>query len=289
MAEALVLLLLISSVNTITISNNVPSMAQTEQGIYIGRQTTVNGANINYWYGIPYAQQPIHHLRWMPPQALPASNDTTNAYIPNACPQSNSNGILVTESCLTLNIHAPENASNLPVYVWIHGGGLLLGSGALYNANSFIATSAIYSIPIVVVTINYRLGLLGFLADDALYKERSGDNGTSTTGNYGILDQLMALDWIKRNIRNFGGDPEQITVGGESAGGISVTLFLTSPLVANNTFRRAIVQSGHIWPNAVRSLQQAINSTGNVLRATVNCNRKSNPQGPKQHHIQRYL
>jgi carboxylesterase type B len=271
MVEALILVLLVSLFISAAIGSNDSVVAQTQQGVYTGRQTTVNGVNINYWYGIPYAQQPIGNLRWMPPHVLAASNGTNDAYLPNGCPQKGRFGILLTESCLTLNVYAPKDATNLPVYVWIHGGSFTSGAGVEYDAAPFISTSSMSSVPLVVVTINYRLGLLGFLADEALYDERSGINNTSTTGNYGILDQMMALDWIKKNIHGFGGNPEQITVGGESAGGISVTVLLTSPLVTNGTFQRAIIQSGGIWPNAANPLQTAINKTGNVLRAIMNC------------------
>ena len=270
-ASVLLVVLLVSLIMPVIIGNNTSPTAQTQQGVYVGRQITVNGTNVNYWYGIPYAQQPIDNLRWMPPQALAISNGTKDAYIPNTCPQRNSFEVPQTESCLTLNVYSPENASHLPVYVWIHGGSFTSGAGVQYNATPFVSTSVIHSVPVVVVTINYRLGLLGFLADEALYNERSGINNKSTTGNYGVLDQITALDWIKKNIDGFGGNPEQITIGGESAGGISVTILLTSPLVASSTFQRAIVQSGGIWPNDVSPLQQAINSTGNFLRALVNC------------------
>jgi carboxylesterase type B len=253
------------------IANNNSLIAQTQQGVYIGRQTTNNGTNVNYWYGIPYAQQPIGSLRWMPPQALTISNGTNRAYIPNGCPQSTGFGVPLTESCLTLNVYAPENATNLPVYVWIHGGSFTTGAGVQYTAISFISTSIINSVPVVIVTINYRLGLLGFLADNALYEERSGIHHKRTTGNYGILDQIMALDWIKKNINGFGGNPAQITVGGESAGGISIAILLTSPLVTVGTFQRAIIESGGIWPNRVSPLQNAINGSGNVLRTMMNC------------------
>ena len=271
MGEALVLVLLVSVISAVTAVRNLSPQAQTQHGVYVGRQTRVNDVNVNTWYGIPYAQQPIGNLRWMPPQALTKSDSISEAYTPTACPQRSSSGFLMTESCLTLNVHAPENANNLPVYVWIHGGSFTSGAGAEYNASSFVSTSAMHSLPIVAVTINYRLGLLGFLADEGFYDERSGMNNRSTTGNYGILDQIMALDWIKKNIAGFGGNPEQITIGGESAGGISVTILLTSPLVANGTFQRAIVESGGIWPNAAYPLKIAINSSGNILRATVNC------------------
>jgi carboxylesterase type B len=271
MVKALALVLLVSSITPLVIANNNSMIAQTQQGIYIGGQTTVNDTNVNYWYGIPYAQQPIGNLRWMPPQALAASTGTNTALIPNACPQSTNYGVPLTESCLTLNVYAPENATNLPVYVWIHGGSFTGGAGILYSATEFVSTSIINSVPVVVVTINYRLGLLGFLADEALYDERSGVSSKSTTGNYGILDQMMALDWIKKNIHGFGGNPEQITVGGESAGGISVTILLTSPLVTSGTFQRVIIQSGNIWPNVTSPLQDAIHRTGNILRFNVSC------------------
>ena len=268
----IVVLVLLASLTTPGIkASNSSVIAQTQQGAYIGHQTIVKGVKVNYWYGIPYAQQPIDKLRWMPPQALGASNGTKDAHIPNICPQENIFGLLVTESCLTLNVYAPDNATNLPVYVWIHGGSFTSGAGIMYNATSFVSISMINSIPVVVVTINYRLGLLGFLADEALYNERSGINKKSTTGNYGILDQMMALNWIKKNIHGFGGNPEQITIGGESAGGISVTILLTSPLITSGIFQRAIVQSGGIWPNAAIPLQIAINSTGTVLRLIMNC------------------
>ncbi|CAF1691968.1 unnamed protein product, partial [Adineta ricciae] len=122
-----------------------------------------------------------------------------------------------------------------------------------------------------VVSINYRLGLLGFLADQALYDEKSGINNRSTTGNYGILDQMMALDWIKKNVFGFGGNPNEITIGGESAGGVSVSILLTSPLVPDGTFQRTIIESGGLWPNLISTFEDAINHTGKVLRAATNC------------------
>ncbi|CAF1489381.1 unnamed protein product [Adineta ricciae] len=251
-------------------SGNLPR-AQTEQGVYIGSRSTINDITVACWYGIPYAEQPVDNLRWLPPLPLPTSNEINIADAATLCPQLSSFEPPYTEACLTLNVHAPENATNLPVYVWIHGGSFTTGAGGSYNATPFVITSINYSVPIVVVTINYRIGLLGFLADEALYNGKSGVEGTRTTGNYGILDQMMALDWIKKNIRGFGGNPEEITIGGESAGGISVSVLLTSPLVKTGTFQRAIVQSGGIWPNATKDLQTAFDDSGNILRPLVNC------------------
>ena len=255
----------------IIIPSHSSPTAQTDQGIYIGQQTTINGSKVNYWYGIPYARQPVGNLRWMPPQSLPTSNGTQFAYISNACPQGNSFEPPFTEACLTLNVHAPENATNVPVYVYIHGGGFSGGIAINYNATPLVATSMKYSVPVVVVTINYRLGLLGFLADQALYDEKSGMNNRSTTGNYGILDQMMALNWIKKNIHGFGGNPDEITIGGESAGGTSISILLTSPIVPDGTFQKTIIESGGLWPNLISTLEDAIHNTGTVLRADTNC------------------
>lgn len=120
----------------------------------------------------------------MAPQALPRSSGTNDAFTPTACPQDTSGGLTVTEGCLTLNVNAPENATNSPVFVWIHGDSFTAGPGMTYDATTLVITSIIYSVPIVVVTINYRLGFLGFLAHQALFDEKSGNNNRSTTGNY---------------------------------------------------------------------------------------------------------
>ena len=125
----------------------------------------------------------------MPPQPLPMSNGTQFADTPNICPQGDNFEPPFTEACLTLNVHTPENATNLPVYVYIHGGSFTGGSGIHYNATPLVGISTSHSVPIVAVTINYRLGLLGFLAEQALHDEKSGINNRSTAGNYGILDQ----------------------------------------------------------------------------------------------------
>ncbi|CAF2049130.1 unnamed protein product [Rotaria magnacalcarata] len=252
-------------------ADNISPRAHTEQGVYIGRQTKINGTSVNYWYGIPYAQQPIGDRRWMPPKALSLANGTWEATMPYVCPQKDSLIYQHTESCLTLNIYTPVNVNNIPVFVWIHGGSFIGGTAILYDATPFVSVGVNHSSPVVFVTINYRLGLLGFLADEDLFDERSGIGNRSTTGNYGVLDQMMALYWIKRNIHGFGGDPTQITIGGESAGGISVTVLLTSPLVINGTFQRAIIESGNIWPVYAITLENAINCTGKVLRPIVNC------------------
>ncbi len=143
----------------------------------------------------------------------------------------------VSEDCLYLNIWTPARSASerLAVMVWIHGGSLQEGAGSnfLYDSRALAETG------IVVVTINYRLGIFGFLAHPGLTRE----NSSGSSGNYGLLDQLMAIKWVRENIAGFGGDPERITVGGQSAGGLSVGALLASPL-STGLFHRAIIQSG---------------------------------------------
>jgi para-nitrobenzyl esterase len=192
--------------------------------------------------GVPYAAPPTGLLRWRPPAPLPSWDDVrpARAFGP-ACPQPKVPppvGVegATSEDCLTLNIWQPLAAdSKLPVMVWIHGGGFVLGAGsqALY-AGAELARRGV-----VVVTFNYRLGALGFLSHPALSREQAG----SPLGNYGLLDQIAALQWVRRNIASFGGDPANVTIFGESAGGIAVQALMASPLAAG-LFHKAISQSG---------------------------------------------
>jgi para-nitrobenzyl esterase len=142
-----------------------------------------------------------------------------------------------SEDCLTLNVWTPSGARKLPVMVWIHGGSLVGGSSSepLYDGVKLAQRG------IVVVSINYRLGLLGYLAHPAL----SAESPQHLSGNYGLLDQIEALRWVRHNITAFGGDPTQVTIAGESAGGLSVIALIASPL-ARGLFSRAIVQSGYM-------------------------------------------
>ena len=191
--------------------------------------------------GIPYAAPPVGDLRWRPPQDAAPWNGVLDAtQFRNHCPQNPSPyGIASqTEDCLYLNVFTPPKTNEglphlLPVMFWIHGGGLLLGESDGYDPSRFVAED------IVVVTINYRLGALGVLAHPALTAE-SPYHGS---GNYGLMDQQAALRWVQRNIRAFGGDPGNITIFGESAGGYSVHAQLASPQAAG-LFHKAIVESG---------------------------------------------
>ncbi|MEZ4307004.1 MAG: carboxylesterase/lipase family protein [Polyangiaceae bacterium] len=194
--------------------------------------------------GIPFAEPPTGDLRWKPPVPHAAWTDTLPANKKGrACTQANAlTGKLdgaSGEDCLFLNVWAPEKPSSsaLPVLVWIHGGAFVLGSGsdAAYDGKAFSEATGT-----VVVSINYRLGPLGFLALPELKGE---DSAHPTSGNYGLLDQRLALSWVKANIAAFGGDAGNVTIFGESAGGISTCLHMLSP-GSKGLFDRAILESG---------------------------------------------
>ncbi|HJU11028.1 MAG TPA: carboxylesterase family protein, partial [Candidatus Binataceae bacterium] len=182
------------------------------------------------------------------PEPHPLWSGTLDATRPaSECPQINFRGqVKGSEDCLYLNIYTPDPpGSGLPVMVWIHGGTFLIGSGAQYDGSRLAAKGNL-----VVVTINYRLGPLGFLAHPAL----DAENLRHISGNYGLLDQQAALRWVRENISGFGGDPKNVTVAGESAGAISVGVQMVSP-GAKGFFERAIMESGPFLPK--RTLKQA--------------------------------
>jgi para-nitrobenzyl esterase len=196
--------------------------------------------------GIPYAAPPVGPLRWRPPQPPRAWRDVRMAtsfspacsqlegYPPDAPREKTS------EDCLTLNVWAPatKSAAKLPVMVWIHGGGLISGSGSVPQ----YAGARLAARGVIVVTFNYRLGALGFLAHPELNRE--SPHGGS--GNYGLLDQIAALKWVNRNIAAFGGDPNRVTIFGQSSGSFAASMLVASPL-AKGLFHRAIGQSGAVF------------------------------------------
>lgn len=193
------------------------------------------------WKGIPYAAPPVGELRWKAPAAPSDYDELDGSAFGPVCPQPSpaaDGDPDQREDCLTVNIWAPEGAvtGSLPVMVWIHGGSFTSGSGSL----PFYDGTALASQGVVVVTINYRLGALGFMAHEALIDE-SADYPSA--GNYGLLDQLAALAWTRDNIRGFGGATSEVTVFGESAGAISICSLLASPL-SEGLFHRAVMQSG---------------------------------------------
>ena len=187
--------------------------------------------------GIPYAAPPVGPLRWQPPTPAPSWQGVRDATkIGPRCMQDLDGDLELgrhsDEDCLSLNVWTPPVSDEpRPVMVWIHGGAFINGSGGVYDSRRLAARG-----DIIVVTVNYRLGALGFLAHPALGP--AGD-----VGNYGLADQQAALRWVHDNIANFGGDPGQVTIAGESAGGMSVCDHLVAP-GSEGLFRAAIIQSG---------------------------------------------
>lgn len=212
------------------------------------KQGKVKGAvqsGIAVFKGIPYAKPPLGALRFAPPQRMEPWTEVKDC-LEFGSSATQMETILVntkpSEDCLYLNVWAPANAKNkkYPVFFWIHGGGYFNGCGTMnyYDGTEFVNQE------VILVTINYRLGALGFLALETLLHEYG------TTGNWGTLDQIAALTWVKENIEAFGGDPNQITIGGESAGAFSVTNLIMSPK-AKGLFQRAVMQSGNLLSNKV--------------------------------------
>ena len=209
-------------------ATNDPTMVRTNAGMLRG----VEAGGVISFKGIPYAAPPVGALRWrMPQPAKPWPDVLAADKFGPACMQTDD--VPKSEDCLTLNVWRPAGAAGpLPVMVWIYGGALVHGRTSLYPADALARQG------VVVVSMNYRLGRLGFFAHPALAKEAPDD----IRGNYGYMDQRAALQWVQHNIGNFGGDPKAVTIFGESAGGGSVMVHLTSPL-SRGLFQRAILQS----------------------------------------------
>ncbi|XP_026544777.1 liver carboxylesterase 1 isoform X1 [Notechis scutatus] len=226
-----------------------PPRVLTTNGELQGQQIRVRGAerDVEVFLGIPYAKPPVGSLRFSPPQlAEPWTGLRDATSYPPMCLQDPLVGqglsdaftntgqrisLRVTEDCLYLNIYVPahsDKAEQLPVMVWIHGGGLLIGAASTYDGSVLSAYENV-----VVVAIQYRLGILGFYS--------TGDE--HARGNWGLLDQVAALQWIQENIANFGGDPESVTIFGNSAGGFSSSAHVLSPL-SKGLFHKAISESG---------------------------------------------
>jgi para-nitrobenzyl esterase len=228
-----------------------------------GELKNVAGQSIRVFRGIPFAAPPTGSLRWRAPQRVSPWTDVRDAtrFAP-ACPQAA--GLAYgapfpdqSEDCLYLNVWSPwpAEAGPRPVMVWIHGGGNVIGGAhtAAYDGSHLAAAG------VVLVTIQYRLGPLGFLAHPALTSESRARDGRASSGNYGLLDQIAALEWVKANIMTFGGDRDRVTVFGESAGAADITNLMASPL-ARGLFHRAIAESGYFGENVPR-LNEAVGAT----------------------------
>jgi para-nitrobenzyl esterase len=227
------------------LSGVLAPLAQTEAGDIEGAWT--DDRQVRVFKGVPYARPPVGDLRWRPPVPPEPWKGvrSTNAFGPRSIQFDRDHASISyfgpeaeDEDCLTLNIWtaAKDNApEKRPVMVWFHGGAYTIGSSSLPIFNG----EALAKRGVVLVAINYRLGVLGFLA----HPELSAESPHGASGNYGILDQIAALRWVRDNIAAFGGDPRRVTIFGQSAGSTSVNTLMASPL-AHGLFHRAIAQSG---------------------------------------------
>jgi para-nitrobenzyl esterase len=260
--------------------NAAPRTVPTREGLVVGRGDA--GAT-TAWRGLPFAAPPVGALRWRAPQAAAAREQVLDAArLGPACPQLPGQGFfgavpaIQDESCLTLNVWAPDVAAPgdaRAVMLWIHGGGHVQGGSAqevdgrpIYDGSTFARRGVVF------VSINYRLGALGYAA----FEDYIGEHPDQpAAGNYGLLDQIAALRWVRDNIARFGGDPANVTVFGESAGAVSVCALLASPL-ARGLFARAITQSGpcDIDSRALRftlGAQETAVAQGERIKSRLGC------------------
>jgi para-nitrobenzyl esterase len=201
-------------------------------------------SGVNAWLGVPFAAPPLRELRWQPPQPVKpwagvyhADRFAPQCLQPLRSPRQNHyfGNEATSEDCLYLNVWAPKSAKKLPVVVWVYGGGFNIGSASMANYSGEPLARA----GVVRVNIAYRVGALGFMA----HPELSRESGYGASGNYGLMDQIAALQWVKRNIAKFGGDPDNVTIAGQSAGSMSVALLQMSPK-ARGLFHRVVGMSG---------------------------------------------
>ena len=243
-------------------------------GLVVTEQGALQGIRSGATYafkGIPYAQPPVGSLRFKPPEPPGCSDGIRegNAF-GNKCPQLDSSGKLIgNEDCLYLNIWKPTEPPKdnpMPVMVFIHGGGHVQGSASqqlgdgtyIYDGERLAANG-----DVVVVTINYRLGPFGWLAHPAITNE----SGNNSSGNFGLLDEIAALQWVRRNISAFGGDPARVTVFGESAGAVETCALVASPL-AKDLFSRALMESGGCVATPLAQREAA----GETVASKAGCN-----------------
>ena len=231
------------------VTNAVAGQGRTRSPVTVRTATgVIRGAvssdgSVRSFLGVPYAAPPVGALRWKAPQPVPAWSGVREATAFGArCMQAPIFSDMIfrdalSEDCLYLNVWTPATraATRLPVMVWIHGGGFQAGSGSEPRQDGSVLTKD----GVIVVSINYRMGVFGFLAHPVL----SAESGVRASGNYGLLDQIAALQWVRRNIAAFGGDPANVTIFGESAGSFAVSALMAAPM-ARGLFHKAIGESG---------------------------------------------
>ncbi|HVN93668.1 MAG TPA: carboxylesterase family protein [Terracidiphilus sp.] len=239
---ARILAIFLIAIGSLTSAHAASLKIKTAEGKLQGK--LINDGKVRAFLGIPFAAPPVGDLRWKAPQPPARWNGTRQATAFGAhCAQNHVFDDMIfqdsggSEDCLYLNVYSPADASaksNLPVMFWIHGGGYSGGSADEPRHNGdFLPLKGV-----VLVTINYRLGIFGFLATTALANEAGG-----TAGNYGLMDMIAALQWVKGNVAVFGGDPANVTIFGESAGSLAVSTLMASPM-AQGLFAKAIGESG---------------------------------------------
>ncbi len=237
-----------------------------------GQVQGIGEGGVCAWKGIPFATPPVGDLRWKAPQAMPAWSGVRDATAyGHFCMQGGglfggggAPGAGMSEDCLNLNIWRPktqgslrqtQGSPRLPVMFWVHGGGYYTGAG---NEPQYWGDRLAENGGVLVVTINYRLSVFGFMAHPGLREE----DPNRSTGGYGTLDQVFALKWVKDNIAGFGGDPDNITIFGQSAGGASICTLIATPL-AKGLFHRAIMESG------LCELSQELDTAYSLTRESV--------------------
>ena len=247
-------------------SADFTSLRETPSGPVVG-STGAYGSHA--WLGIPYAQAPVGSLRWRGPREHPTWSEPREALsFGSSCVQFASElggdlsappgEVVGSEDCLFLNVYAPRSedvaaaaATRRPVLFWIHGGGNTIGTSSFYDGGRLAADEGV-----VVVTVNYRLGVLGWMRHAALAATVSPEE---QSGNFAVLDLVAALSWVRDHIDSFGGDPAKVTIFGESAGGHNVLMLMTSPL-ARGLFHRAVVQSGGTWMDTLAAAENPVDA-----------------------------
>ena len=255
-----------SAVGVMLLSGHVALAQKADPAVVRTASGSVRGVvhdGLREFKGIPYAQPPVGELRWQVPQPVKPWKDVRDASrYGAACPQVSRYGLTEAsndEDCLTLNITAPYDgkaARKKPVFVWIHGGAFVGGSSALYPLGNLAKSG-----DLVVVSLNYRLGVFGFMAHPGFDK--------AYNGGYGLKDQRLALAWVKKNIAAFGGDPNNITIAGESAGGAGVCMHLIAPNETRGLYNRAIMQSAGC-ASPLHTVTEAA-KTGEKVAEAVGC------------------